>query len=112
MDEWRTHQEITWAEGNDPVPRTVVCAANRYADKPEVILCGARHWDSVMRNMAEALGGIDVVLSWGKEEQGFIDQFGVFMSREEAAYVVKANGQVIREPEELDRGYLFSENIY
>jgi hypothetical protein len=44
-------------------------------------------------------------------EQGFIDQFGVFMTREEAYEVAKAAGQ-IKYRCGGDEGRLFSENLY
>jgi hypothetical protein len=47
----------------------------------------------------------------GTEEQGFIDQFGVFMTREEAYVVAKAAGQ-IKYRCGGDDGVLFSENLY
>ena len=116
--EFRNLQEITWAEGIDPVKRYVVCAANRYG---EVIIAGARHHDSVMRGTVAAIGGGDwrtgfkilagEDLNSPKEEQGFIDQYGVFMSREEAAYIVDVNKQVMEEHYEA-KGCLISENLY
>ena len=72
----------------DRMIRRVVCAANRFPDG--LILCGARHWDSLMCAQATALG-----IKGGNEEQGFIDQYGVFMDRKEAMQVAKDAGQAI-----------------
>lgn len=119
MTNFRTHQEITWAEGHPPVPRIVVCAANKYGD---VIIAGARHHDSVMKSQIEEIGGGDHKAGWTQlcdgtisgeraEQQGFIDQYGVWMSREEAAFVVTANKQSgLRNPDH--GGILFSEDLY
>lgn len=90
-------------EDHPPVPRYVVCAANRIGD---VILCGARHWDKVMHAQADAMN-----LDDRKAEQGFIDQFGAFMTRDEALEVVRTNGQQLARP--IDTyDTLYSENLY
>jgi hypothetical protein len=86
-------------------PRFVVCAANLCADG--TILCGPRHWDSVMRRQADAIGWDDRRTA----EQGFIDQWGNFMTREEARFVAVKNGQV-SEDDLLDENELYSEDLY
>lgn len=94
--------------------RFVVCAACRYG---ELIVCGARHFDKVMhsqlRQMREdKLFAFEVA---GRAEQGFIDQYGVFMTREEAFEVAKAAGQLnvrrLKTPHP-DSTELFSEDLY
>lgn len=87
------------------VTRHVVCAANR-RQSDGLIICGARHWDMIMRNIADALG--DTCVEW---DQGFIDQWGKYLTREEAAEIVKKTGQPLREGEDLYKK-LFSENLY
>lgn len=85
--------------------RVVVCAANRYG---ELIVCGARHFDMVMRAQIKAAN-----LVRATPEQGFIDQWGVFMSREEALAVATAAGQInVRRPKNPPFDELFSEDIY
>jgi hypothetical protein len=88
-------------------PQVVVAAANRSACKT-VVLVGARHWDSVMHAQADALptGAYEFPL----QEQGFIDQYGNFLTREEAAMIVGQNKQPLRESIEGMR--LYSENLY
>lgn len=89
-------------------PRVVVCAAVKLCDdfSMQVIITGPRHWDSRMGSSAMHMLG-----NWKELEQGFIDQFGVFMTREEAWEVAKAAGQIkYRVPN--DEGCLFSENLY
>lgn len=82
----------------------VVCAANR--NSKGFVLLGARHWDDWMQITIDALGLIDT--DW---EQGFIDQFGNFLTREEAAIVA-------RDKEQLNGMYpfvtdaLMSEHLY
>lgn len=87
--------------------RRVVCAANR--DLCGLVIIGVRHWDVFMH----VQGGTQ---PWcpGEHEQGFIDQFGVFMSRTEAWQVAEAAGQIIRRVggDDADGGTLYSENLY
>ena len=82
----------------------VVCAANR---KDGVVFCGARHCDSVMRKQAEAAG-----MTLTMAEQGFINQFGEFLTREEAMEIVKENGQPFNIKRNNGDSYLFSEGLY
>jgi hypothetical protein len=88
------------------MPRVVVCAALK--NKEGLIVCGARHYDAVMH--AQIINSYYV---WDKDaaEQGFIDQYGVFMSREEACKVAWYEGQIVRRCDG-DEGKLFSENLY
>jgi len=79
-----------WDSGHPKPPKHIVTAANRFG---EVIIVGARHWDKRMRQQAEMMGGIKHLRSLGKEEQGFIDQFGNYHSREDAMKIVISNGQ-------------------
>lgn len=95
-----------WEKSGIKKPQQIiVCAANKFDN---VILCGARHWDKVMRAQADAMG-----IRGGREEQGFIDQFGDFLTREEAMAIVKMNGQSfnIKRNGGSDNE-LFSEGLY
>ena len=47
---------------------------------------------------------------WRSCEQGFINQFGEFLTREEAWVIANANGQIMRES--TIQGTLFSECLY
>ncbi len=73
------------------------------------IICGARHLDDVMRS--HAAGKRNLRIEWRGAEQGFIDQFGNFLTRERAWKVAAKAGQ-IRNPLDGRRGYLFSEHLY
>jgi len=86
--------------------RRVVCAALRRTDGLRV--CGARHFDDVMRDQVKLNGG---TVDWIGATQGFIDQRGVFMTREEALEVAKAAGQIRRRCGG-DEKRLYSENLY
>lgn len=88
--------------------RIVVCAANRYG--PHVFL-GARHFDARMR---EAMGEYSMEflrLKFG-EEQGFIDQHGAFMDRNEALIVATAAGQIGLHRMKNPGNWLCSEDLY
>jgi len=102
-----------WEENNIPKPlQIIVCAACRIdtnGEGEDIILCSARHWDNVMRIQARAMGYLDHAPA---AEQGFIDQFGGFLSRERALTIVKRNGQKFdarRNGSKLD---LYSEGLY
>lgn len=94
----------------------VVCAANRMPDGTMFI--GARHWDMHMHRQADMYKKLHNIQekTLAKVEQGFIDQFGNFLTREEAWKVARKNKQIVRlcSSETLDdeEGYLFSENLY
>jgi hypothetical protein len=85
----------------DPI---IVCAANRHRESNRII-CGARHWDNIMRSQKLES---ETFNNW---DQGFINQFGEFLTREEAHIIAKKNGQ-IRHRCGGDESTLFSENLY
>lgn len=96
-----------WKDNNIDKPQSVVvCAANRYGD---LIIPSARHHDKLMNKIIMAIGELSKLDS----EQGFINQFGEFLTREEAMIVAKEAGQKIN-----IRGCggsnvtLFSEGLY
>lgn len=94
----------------------VVCAANR--DKSGAIILGARHWDDQMHRSfslwASATNHITKDMRF--MEQGFIDQWGNFMTRIEAWIVAESAGQIIHRVDgDMSSdgvGKLFSENLY
>lgn len=92
--------------------RRVVCAANRMPDGAMFI--GARHWDEHMSRQAD-----DYIRIHGLEdhkvgiaEQGFIDQWGKFLTRADAWEVALSMGQVIFTAPGRDGPELYSENLY
>lgn len=87
--------------------RVIVCAANR--NKAGLIVAGARHWDSVMRGVVLKDGARPS--EWFEAEQGFIDQAGVFLTREEAWKVAESAGQIKYAPDH-SKGILYSEDLY
>lgn len=94
----------------------IVSAANQFfipqedGDVKELVICGARHYD---RWMHKQLAAIDPNFSKNKYKcmQGFIDNEGNFLTREEAWIVAEREGQ-IRQRVGGDNPKLFSENLY
>lgn len=87
--------------------RFVVCAANKYG---HYIFTGVRHFCPVMCfNMAHY--DIKGLRNEYGDVQGFIDQYGVFMDRKEAAIVAAEAGQLDRYGD-VKPDVLFSEDLY
>jgi hypothetical protein len=100
-----------WEANNieKPTP-VVVCAACKYND---LILCSARHWDKVMNIQLRQIRMINEKVKAHHFIEGFINQFGEFLTREDAYIVAENAGQKI----DLDGcggmpGTLFSEGLY
>jgi hypothetical protein len=90
--------------------RRVVCAACR-SSKTGAMVLGPRHMDNVMRVHVKLTPNHDY---HDFDDQGFIDQWGVYMGREEAWVVAKAANQIVYRCGGDDRngGTLYSENLY
>ena len=86
--------------------RRIVCAAVLYPDG--TMLVGPRHFDNVMLEQYKRFGIKD---SETERVQGFVDQWGEFLTREEAHAVATQQGQIVRRCGG-DNGRLFSENLY
>jgi hypothetical protein len=88
----------------------VVCAAIKFYDQrydKEIVVTSARHYDRLMHETLKMIGR-----DYLKEiEQGFIDQFGNFLTREEALEIATRNGQIYRRCGG-DHVRLYSENLY
>ncbi len=89
------------------LPSWIVCAANRHRDTG-LIICGARHYDPIMRAVMNATGGFPY---WNNSEQGFVDNRYQFLTREKAHVIALNNGQIKRRCGG-DSDELFSENLY
>lgn len=94
--------------------RRVVCAAVRAHDGE--VLIGIRHYSEDMHKQIRMRTDGGKFMRRLDEDQGFVDQHGVFMSRQEAFEVAQATGQLIRfeacRPA-LDGGWkLHSEGLY
>ena len=88
-----------------PLKRRIVCAAVK--TNSGVVVCGVRHYDMVMhRVLAEMKFG----QANPPPEQGFIDNRGEFLNRQEALKIADAAGQILNKTHPYDQ--LFSEDIY
>ena len=95
-----------WEENGIEKPQAiVVCAACRVDG---ALVCGARHFDNVMRDQMDLM---PQSLKWARAEQGFINQFGEFLTREEAMIAAKASGRPLN-IEHSSGEALFSECLY
>lgn len=101
----------------------VVCAANWVVleyEKVEVhlegfLLVGPRHWGETMHNQYKLITKtLPQPVRKADEVQGFIDQHGVFLTRQEAWKVAEDAGQIIHRVggDTLSGGTLYSENLY
>ena len=88
------------------MPR-VVCAAIRASDGE--ILLGIRHYSPDMH--AQIRARPDGAKFYGNCGQGFVDQWGNYLSRTEARAVAEKRGQIVRN-HRLDGPELFSEHLY
>lgn len=80
------------------VTRLVACAACRWGD---VMVTSIRHFDINMLNQIRHFSrNTKKYMNTKREQQGFVCQFGNWMTREEALVVAKASGQYgrYREP--------------
>lgn len=86
MQELRKMVAEQQAYGADKAQR-IVCAACRWPDGH--VILGIRHFSPDMR-LSAALQGYDVAEC---REQGFVDQFGTYLTREEAFKIAMQQGQ-------------------
>lgn len=93
--------------------RRVVCAAIR-ADDGSVLL-GIRHYSHDMHDQLHARTDAWKFKHRHDPDQGFVDQWGIFMSREEAFVVASVAGQIVHVEncgEGLNGMKLYSEGLY
>jgi hypothetical protein len=93
--------------------RRVVCAAIRAADGS--VLVGIRHYSADMHAQIAARHDGHKFRNRLDEDQGFVDQHGVFIDRREAFIVASAAGQITRLEacgRSPDGQRLYSEGLY
>lgn len=86
--------------------RVIVCAAIRHKSS-NLIICGPRHFDAIMNQQIRN----NAYKGWNDADQGFVDQFGKFLTRSEAHIIATKKNQIIRRVGG-DKSELFSENLY
>lgn len=90
--------------------RRVVCAAIRAEDGD--VLLGVRHYSTDMLAQIHARRDGAKFCHRGGEDQGFVDQHGKYMTREEAYYVAGAADQIIDLDACSGQPKLYSEALY
>lgn len=96
-----------------PHHRRVVCAAIRASDGE--VITGIRHYDALMHRQLEQRTDGAKFCHLLDNDQGFVDQHGIWMDRLEAYEVAKAAGQLVYPEacgEGLDGPKLYSEGLY
>jgi hypothetical protein len=93
----------------DRPQRRIVCAALRAADGD--VLVGIRHYSTDMRKQIQSRADGDKFNHLGEEDQGFVDQWGSYMTRAEAYMVADKVGQIMNH-EACTPGRLYSEGLY
>ena len=110
---WNEETGLWWWEQHPDVKLRIVAACNRWKD---VYFVAARHSSIIMTQQQLMYGGLKVLHEYAGDdhEQGFIDQYENFHSREEAVIIAKNNNQLYRAELEnrLVTKYLFSEDLY
>lgn len=89
--------------------RRVVCAAIRAADGE--VLLGIRHYSMDMHRQMDARVDGHKFIRRSGSDQGFVDQFGVYMTRQEAFAVALKAGQITN-MDACDCVTLCSEGLY
>lgn len=93
--------------------RRIVCAALRAADGR--LLLGIRHYSRDMHEQLAHRDDRNRFQHLHDPNQGFVDQFGAYLTREEAYVVAEAAGQIWRSEGNgrgLDGPMLYSEGLY
>jgi len=81
--------------------------------RQDTIIVSARHFDKLMHLQIDSMYGEDRSFPSNEFEQGFIDQFGDFYTREEAMQKVLETGQPYDEQRNGDQAIeLYSEGLY
>ena len=91
----------------------VVCAAARNTYNGAII-CSPRHYDSTFHAVIELYretADEQSINDWMEADQGFVDQFGNFLTRAEARKIAVATKQIRRRCGG-DHEELYSENLY
>lgn len=89
--------------------RRVVCAAIRASDGS--LLLGIRHYSSDMHEQIRRRDDGPIFMHRTGDDQGFVDQYGVYMTRTEAYMVALLAAQIVH-PDACPGQLLYSEGLY
>lgn len=108
---------MTWKPDYTITPQRIVCAACKH--KNGAVIVSVRHFDGITHEGIALRKQIDPDENWQDSEQGFVDQFGQFLSRTDSWVIACAANQIFRlvgGQVEEDIGKtgtkLYSENLY
>ena len=101
-----------WQDNGIEKPQQIVVCAALQNHAGEIV-CGARHYDKIMQIGIKARTTL-FTNSFRAENttQGFINQFGEFLTRREAMAAVKASGQPFDIKRNQGDVFLTSEGLY
>ena len=95
--------------------RVIVCAANRFKlkDGGELVIPGTRHYSKDMALVLDQMRDKVVSEQVYGDDQGFLDQWGNYLTRKEALIVATHAGQInTRRQKGGPADTLFSEDLY
>lgn len=109
----------SWSDSNGDVTRVqrkIVSAANRFErrDGTPLIIPASRHYSPIMRDISKMLAKNKVIKTMMVcgDDQGFIDQFDDYHTREDAMVIVMHSGQAFDKDRNGHHRELFSEGLY
>lgn len=103
-----------WWDGR-LLQRVIVCAANRFKlkDSGELVIPGTRHYSKDMALVLDQMRDKVVSEQVYGDDQGFLDQWGNYLTRKEALIVATHAGQInTRRQKGGPADTLFSEDLY
>ncbi|AHI61183.1 hypothetical protein CG98_gp162 [Enterobacter phage PG7] len=103
-----------WWDGR-LLQRVIVCAANRFKlkDGGELVIPGTRHYSKDMALVLDQMRDKVVSDQVYGDDQGFVDQWGNYLTRQEALIVATHAGQInTRRVKSGPSDTLFSEDLY
>lgn len=105
--------EKAYWDKNQLIERRIVSAANRYKlkDGGTIVVPGTRHCSKDMAAVVDLI--LDKIVSRHTADQGFVDQFANYWTREEALVIATRAGQIntVRKKSNPEH-QLFSEDLY
>ena len=105
-----THIPLFTEQPPEEHQQRIVAAANRYGD---LVVVGVRHHCPVMGAQLRALKEAGAIETTHTRDQGFVDNFGNYHSREDALKIAIAAGQInVVRPKTSPEYQLFSEDLY
>lgn len=108
-------QPLTWLGPGEYAIRKIVCAANKYPlkDGGEVIIPCIRHTGPILSSQLKLLKEAGLIdKTWATpNNQGFVDQYNNWWSREDAYIIAEYSNQINHDRNGHDHE-LFSEGLY